>query len=182
MRLIFLIFFSFLWLQYSIFANSIDHNFSDIAIAEIETNEGWPRFLVETGIQQIDICFPVTPTVEDYGDIVALSAVDTSVFPSAIYGISFHKQPEEIRDPLYLFEEILAQKSTEPNILLWKNMSVDGDQYILDTITKSVQYRVFRKDRVIVTAQSIYYLYTVFFIGSFENHEYFIDSFNNFPY
>ena len=149
-----------------------------VTITPIEESDGWPRFLVDAGVQHLDMRFPCLPGIEDYGDTVVLSAVDTSVFPTAVYGISFHKDAEEVNDPMELFEEILIGHSSASNALLWHRISVDGDRYILDIITKSTRNRVYRKDRVIVTGHSVYFLFTIFFIGSLENHDYFAESFS----
>lgn len=149
----------------------------DSGLSRLNNEEGWPLFLNQGTEHEFLIRFPTDPLIEEQGKSISLTAVDKSVFPLVLYGFSFFKEPERCEDPISLFDRVLLSRSTNQSSLIWKHLSMEDDRYILDVLSKTKNLKVFRKDRIIVTAQNVYYFYTIFFPHSSENHDYFIQSF-----
>ena len=148
------------------------------SIEGMDNPDGWPIFLIALDHDFIEIRFPTEPFLEDYGNKWAYTAVDTSALPTAVYGLTFYKQPTFPEDPLEIFNQVIDQRSQANSMLISKRITQDIDCYILDVISKTKDLKVFRKDRVIVTNQNVFSLSTIFFPHSPENHAYFIKSFN----
>jgi hypothetical protein len=146
----------------------------------IDSSGSWPIFLNKSGDDPFVISFPRQPIIEDTGDLLACTAVDTSIFPVAVYGLTFYKNPIIPGDPFDLFEQVVRERAQSPTCLLWKHVSVEEDAYILDILSKAEQLKVFRKERIIVTGDNVYFLFTIFFPHATENHDYFIHSFQRF--
>lgn len=147
-------------------------------LTSLDDEGAWPLFFSQTTDNQILIRFPVFPLIEENDKMISYSAVDRSVFPIAIYGLSFYKKTLlEPEDPISLFEQVLESRSSNQSMLLWKNVTIEDDRYVLDVMSKTENLKVFRKDRVIVTCGNVYYMFTIFFPNSSENHDYFTNSF-----
>lgn len=143
----------------------------------LDDEGSWPLFFSQTKENQILIRFPVFPLIEETEKMISYTAVDRGVFPIAIYGLSFYKNLPDPEDPISLFDQVLESRSNNQSMLLWKNVTIEDDRYVLDVMSKTENLKVFRKDRVIVTGRNVYYLFTIFFPNTPENHEYFTNSF-----
>ncbi len=138
----------------------------------------WPMFAKNFGAESFMVRLPNPPTVGDNGSIVTYNAFDYSVYPNPLYGVNFHINPIIHSDPIYVFQKVLQKRQESPynQLISYSIGTVDG-YYVMDMHLYDLATRVIQKERVIVTDLDVYFLYTLYFSGVPEFHQYFIDSF-----
>jgi len=138
---------------------------------------GWAVYSKRFGLEYFDVMLPSAPLVGESGDTIAYTSVDKSVLPEVVYGVNFHKHPIFNSNPYDVFDRVLASRAIYPNVLLSYQISFQRGYYTLDMLLENLSNNVIQKERVVVTSSDVYFLYTLFYPGSAEYHDYFIQSF-----
>lgn len=151
--------------------------FPPLVISNHEDQASWPLYSIQSGTQNFSIRFPASPSVQLENNQATVLSVDTSNFPAAVYGIRFKREAEPSPDPFQLFEEVLANYSTYPNVLLSHTTFNEEDHYYLDLWTKHIRYEIYRREIVLVTPYNVIHLYTILPVLAPDNSGYFANSF-----
>lgn len=161
-------------LIYRLLITAAAMTFASTAVAEeIATDDaGW--YIITT--DKSTIHFPTQPKIDTKGGTTIYSALDSTTFPVVMYSFS-ESAPKAPVDVEQLVNDNLEKLSTYPLKLLHHEVSESTNEIVIDSLCTDAKTRIMRCERMIIAKEKIYTMTTLFFPGSAENHEYFVQHF-----
>jgi hypothetical protein len=142
----------------------------------INDEHPWPSYAIGWENITFNVRFPTSPSITEANGNITLLSIDTSTFPIVAYGLTYSLEVR-IEDPEELYEDYISQFDSSRHVLINSNINVEEDMGILDFFSVDTKQHIGKKERIIVTADNVFYLTTISFYNTVDNHEAFINSF-----
>lgn len=154
--------------SYSEFSNNCE-----LLPAEETENSGWQKYYNE----MLVIRFPTNPTVTLFDEVIQYTAADITGFPISVYTLTIFRPTDGI--DIEKFATDLLESEAGKGSIVWSEALEIENGIIFDLICSEKNKYLMRKERIIITSKETVVLTTVFFTLGFDNHDYFVDSFEN---
>ncbi len=165
-------------LESSIPVDSVDYEvYEDQVEEDIEENSHpWSLFIFDNQINSLNIRFPVPPVTVENESSISHFSVDTDTFPLVYRSLTYSVESIAV-NPSELFEAYLSHFPKETFTVLHADTKLVDDEYHLDFFIIDSEHRIVREEQIVVTANNVYYLCTLYFLNTLGNHDAFVSSF-----
>lgn len=140
----------------------------------------WPEFAKDFGYERFIIQFPVPPLVSDDGFNITFLASDPSIFPSVVYGITFHSPSIVGANPTIVFNNVIAARSNGASVLAGYQIFFCGGYWTMDILSFNLLTNFYQQERIVVSPFDVYFLFSLFYPNSIPQYEGFFNSFQLF--